>query len=168
MERSKRIIFVAHCILNQNAVSVGREKAPGAIRDLLELFAGAGVGIVQMPCPQLEFNAGLNRRPKPKERYDSRKFRLACRAQCKCVLDQIKNYLQKNYTVLGILGVETSPTCAVHQLLNGSRTVPGKGIFTEELEEEMRKRNFQVPIIGVNLNNLYSTMEKLQSLLRYS
>ncbi|MEM7820460.1 MAG: hypothetical protein QW751_00015 [Candidatus Aenigmatarchaeota archaeon] len=168
IERSKRVIFVAHCILNQNAVSVGRERAPGPIRELLELFAEAGVGIVQMPCPQLEHNGGLNRKPKPKEKYDTKSYRAACRSQAKLLLQQIQTYLSKDYNVLGILGVETSPTCAVHQLINGNRNVPGKGIFIEELENEMRAKNFQVPIIGVNLNNLFSTMEKLQSLLKYS
>ena len=162
------MIFVAHCILNQNAVSSGRERAPGPVRELMELFAEAGVGIVQMPCPQLELNNGLERKPKSKERYDTRGYRASCKSQAKLLLKQIKTYLAKDYNVLGILGVETSPTCAVHQLLNGNRNVPGKGIFIEELEGEMRGQNFQVPIIGVNLNNLYSTMEKLQSLLKYS
>lgn len=149
-------------------VSVGRERSPGAVKELLELFAEAGVGVVQMPCMQLEFNGGLNRRWKPKDKYDTKSYRTACRNIAKNLLEQIQTYLTKDYNVLGILGVETSQTCAVHQLLNGNRAVPGKGIFIEELEDEMHKRNFQVPIVGVNLNNLYSTMEKLQSLLKFS
>ncbi len=121
-----------------------------------------------MPCPQLEFNNGLNRKSKPKDKYDTKGYRTACKSQAMQLLEHIKSYLDKGYNVLGILGVETSPTCAVHQLINGNRNIPGKGIFIEELENEMRSKNFQVPIVGVNLNNLFSTMEKLQSLMRYS
>ena len=124
IERSKRIVFVAHCILNQNAVSVGRERSPGPVKELLELLSEAGVGIVQMPCPQIHYNNGLNRKTKPKEKYDTKVFRTACRSQAKLILEQIKTYLSKDYNILGILGVETSPTCAVHQLLDGNRNVP--------------------------------------------
>lgn len=168
MERSRKVIFVSHCLLNQNVKSLGRERAQGAIKELVELFAESGVGIVQLPCPQLDFNGGLHRTSKQKEACDTKKYRDFCRNLSKLILQQIEKYLEKDYNVLGILGVEFSPTCAVHQLENGSRNVPGKGIFFEEFEGEMRKKNFQVPIVGVNLNNLFSSVEKLQALLKYS
>ena len=168
MQRGKKVVFVSHCILNQNAKAVGRDKYPGAVRDLIELFAEAGVGMVQIPCPQLDFNSGLDRRPKNKTTYDKKAFRGSCKKLSSSLLKQIETYLQKNYTVIGILGVESSPTCGVQQIENGSKNVPGKGIFIEELETEMQKKNFQVPVIGINLNNMYSSMEKLQSLLKYA
>jgi predicted secreted protein len=167
VERSKKIIFVAHCLLNQNVLPVGMERAAGAVKELVELLAEAGVGIIQLPAIELEFG-GLESKPKPKEAMDTKSVRGTCRTHAKAVFDQIKIYLAKNYQVLAILGVESSPIYAVHQLVNGNRNIPGKGIFIEELEDEMRKRNFQVPIIGVNLNNLFSTMEKIQNLLVYS
>lgn len=168
MERSKKIVFIPHCILNQNAKAVGREVSPGSVKDLVNMFSETGVGIVQMPCPQLEFNGGLHRKPKGKSAYDTKKYRDYCRKLSKLILQQIEKYLEKKYNVLCVLGVEFSPTCAVHQLENGSRNVPGKGIFFEEFEEEMRKKNFQIPIVGVNLNNLYNTTERIQSMLKYS
>jgi predicted secreted protein len=168
MERSKKIIFVSHCLLNQNARPLGREKYPGAVKDLLELFAESGVGIIQMPCPQLEFNEGLNRKAKPKNSYDTNGFRSKCQKLSSSIIEKIENYLRKNYSVLGIIGVELTSTCGVHQIQNGRRNVPGKGIFVEELEREMQRKNFQVPIIGVNLNNIFSSMEKVQALLKFT
>jgi predicted secreted protein len=168
VQRGRKVVFVSHCILNQNAKSIGRGKYPGAIRELIELFAEAGVGIVQLPCPQLDFNSGLDRKPKGKSAYDKKDYRKSCKKLSSSLLKQIENYLQKNYTIIGILGVESSPTCGVQQVENGNRSVPGKGIFIEELEVEMQKKNFQVPVIGINLNNMYSSMEKLQSLLKYA
>jgi hypothetical protein len=64
--------------------------------------------------------------------------------------------------------VELSSTCGVHQVQNGRKNVPGKGILMEEIEKEMQKKNFQVPIIGVNLDNIFSSIEKVQSLLKFS
>ncbi len=168
MERSKKIVFISHCILNQNAKSLGREKSTGSIKELVELLTQSEIGIIQLPCPQIDFNGGLGRKPKNKNSYDNKEYRAYCRKLSKEILVQIEKYLRADYSVLGILGVEFSPTCAVHQLENGTRSTPGKGIFIEELEDEMRKKNFQVPIIGANLNNLFTTIEKIHALLRYA
>ncbi len=161
-------MFVSHCILNQNTKASGREKSSGAIKELVELLTQSGVGIVQLPCPQIDFNGGFGRKPKTKNAHDTKEYRSYCRKLSKEILQQIEKYLRAEYSVLGILGIEFSPTCAVYQLENGNRSTPGKGIFIEELEDEMRKKNFQVPIIGANLNNLFTTIEKIQALLRYA
>ena len=168
MERSKRVVFVSHCILNQNAKAKDKEKSPGAIRELVELFSESGVGIVQIPCPQLEFVDGLGRKPGTKSSIDSKKYRASCKRLSSSILKQAETYLARGYDVVGILGVEFSTVCGVHQISNGSRNVPGKGIFFEEFETEMKKKRFQVPVIGVNLNNMFSTVEKIQSLLSHS
>ena len=164
MERSKKVIFVSHYLLNQNSMARGRERAPGVVKELIELIAEAGIGIVQLPDPELEY-FGLDRSHKDKTSIDTKAYRALCRKHACQILKQIEMYLKKNYSVVGILGVEFSPTWAVHQIQNGSRSVPGKGILIEELENEMRKKRFQVPIIGINLNNIFSSSEKLQALI---
>jgi predicted secreted protein len=166
MKRNKKVLFVSHCLLNQNAMAVGKEKYTGSVKDLLEVFAEAGVGIVQLDCPQLEFNNGLNRRPATKNSTNG--YRDDCKKLSSKVMKKIEQYLRNDYKVLGILGVEFSQTCGVHRIQNGKRNVPGKGIFMEELEAEMQKKNFQVPLVGVNLNNIFSSIEKIQSLLSFS
>ena len=168
MKRGKKVIFVSHCLLNQNTRAIGREKYSGSVKDLLELFAEAGIGIVQLECPQIEFNNGLDRKPVTTNSYNTNGYRENCQKMSSRIMKKIELYLRKDYKVLGILGVEFSSTCGVHQIQNGRRSVPGKGIFMEELETEMQKKNFQVPIIGVNLNNIFSSIEKIQSLLNFS
>jgi len=168
MERSKKIIFVSHCLLNQNARPIGGEKYPGSVKDLLEIFAEAGIGIVQLPCPQLEFNGGLNRRLKSKNAYDTKGYRKFCNKVSSKLIKQIENYMKEDYKIIGILGIEFSSTCGVHQVKDGRRNVPGKGIMIEELEGEMEKKNFQVPIVGVNLNNIFNSIERVRSLLKFT
>mgnify|MGYP005846226523 CR=1 FL=1 len=168
MERSKKVVFVAHCLLNQNARAAGAERAAGAIKEVIQLLTESDVGIIQLPCPELEFDTGLNRRPKPRSSFDNKKYRQACKKLSCELLSKIEEYMKNGYTIVGLLGIEFSPTCSVYQIENGSRIIPGKGIFIEELEAEMRKKRFQVPIIGVNLNNVYSSLEKIQALLKYS
>ena len=55
MKRGKKVVFISHCLLNQNAMAVGKESFAGSVKDLLELFSESGIGIVQLDCPQLEF-----------------------------------------------------------------------------------------------------------------
>lgn len=167
MERSKKVVFVSHCILNQNVKPEGKEKYPGAVKEILHMLSESDVGIVQMPCPSVEFFSELDRERKPKSYYDTPKYRTYCKKLAKVIIKQIENYIRSGYRVLGILGVELSPICAVYQIENGNRISPGKGIFIEEIENEMRKKNFQVPILGVNFNNIYATIEKLHALLKY-
>ena len=166
MKRNKKVLFVSHCLLNQNAMPIGREKYTGSVKDLLELFSEAGIGIIQLECPQLEFNNGLNRRPKTKNSTNG--YRDDCKKLSSKVMKKIELYLRNDYKVLGILGVEFSQTCGVHRIQNGRRNVPGKGIFIEELETEMQKKNFQIPVIGINLTNIYSSIDKVQNLLKFS
>ncbi len=51
--RSKRVLFLAHCLLNQNAISDGTAVCPASYRELLRVLLDAEVGILQMPCPEL-------------------------------------------------------------------------------------------------------------------
>ena len=165
MERGKKIIFIPHCFLNQNAKALGREVAQGSVKEIMDVLTESDIGIVQMSCPQLEYNGGLNRKAKDKAAYDKKAYRSSCKRLSLNVLNQIEKYMAKKYTIVGVMGVEFTPSCAVHQLRNGNRSVPGKGIFMEEFETVLKKKKFQVPIIGVDLNNIFSSSEKLRSLI---
>ena len=51
--RSRRVAFVAHCFLNQNAISDGTAVWPAACLELVDFFLSREIGIVQMPCPEV-------------------------------------------------------------------------------------------------------------------
>ena len=50
--RSKKVVFVAHCFLNQNSISDGTAIYPAANKDVVDFSLNADIGIVQMPCPE--------------------------------------------------------------------------------------------------------------------
>jgi|YNPNPStandDraft_1061719.scaffolds.fasta_scaffold95938_2 predicted secreted protein len=167
MEKSRKVIFISHCILNQNVRPEGAERAPGVIKDILQLISEYDIGIVQIPCPQIEAGNKLDRKQRDKASYDTKSYRALCRETAKKILDLVDVYLKEGYSVVGIIGVEHSPICAVYQIKQGTRAVPGKGIFIEEVEAEMKKRRFQVPIVGVSISNVFGALEKLRTLLKY-
>ena len=58
--RSKKVMIVAHCILNQNARIDTCAFTPSAILKIPEYLIQQRVGIIQWPCPELNF-LGLGR-----------------------------------------------------------------------------------------------------------
>jgi predicted secreted protein len=163
----KRVVFVSHCLLNQAIRPSEDGRYPNVTKELFTLFAEHEIGIVQLPCPRMESN-DFTKKLVTKENVDNKKYRTYCQKLSENMLKQVEMYLKQNYSVIGILGVEFSASCAVHQIKNGGKNSPGKGVLLEELEKTMQKKNFQVPIIGINLNNIYSSIEKLQSLINFT
>ena len=51
--RSKKIVLIAHCLINQNAISDGTAVYPAAFSDLINFLMQNNIGILQMPCPEL-------------------------------------------------------------------------------------------------------------------
>jgi len=142
--RSKRVILLAHCLLNQNSVVVGKARRPGPVKEVLELLSDAGIGIVQLPCPELTYY-GLRRFWAVKEQFDNPGFRSHCRRLAEEVAAIVQEYIRNGYEVLGVVGVNGSPSCGVNE--HGSAPdwmgppteareysrEPGPGVFAEEL-----------------------------------
>ena len=50
--RSKKVVLVSHCILNQNSVVNDLARAKGAYREIVETIMDNDIGIHQLPCPE--------------------------------------------------------------------------------------------------------------------
>ncbi len=145
-KRFFKIVVVSHCILNQNSRVFGRAYYKGMLREIIDQLRDFEVGVIQMPCPELTY-AGLRRKMKTKEEYDTVSFRRHCRKIAFEVVDQIEEYLNSGFRVLAILGIDGSPTCGVEEI--DSDLTKGSGIFIEELRSELEKRKLTVLIKGI-------------------
>ena len=153
-----KVIFVPHCILNP---AVRDESTQ--VKEVIKLFTESGIGIIQLPCPEIEYNGKI-----VKGIRCNKKYREYCKKISMKVLKDVKKYIKADYKVLGILGVEFSNTCGVHHVQRGRKSVPGKGILMKELENGMQRENFQVPIVSTNFGNVFSTIEKMNLLIKNS
>ena len=124
MHRKKKILIVAHCILNQNSVVHPLARAKGAYTAIVEKILKEEIGIIQLPCPEL-LHLGEDRPPTTKEEYDTPKFRELCKTLLLNPIIQIKEYRHHGYEILGILGINESPTCSL---------LEERGILMEEFE----------------------------------
>ena len=147
--RSKKVIFVAHCILNQNARINTCGYTPAAIPKITECLQKRGIGIIQMPCPELGC-LGLGRGG-PEEIYDqlstpgARRF---LRGLAESVIYQCHQYKKQGFRVLGVLGIDGSPSCGVDlTYYEGER--PGTGAYMEELQGMLKEAGIDIPVKGV-------------------
>lgn len=139
MERSKRVVLTSHCILNQNTVVYPLARAKGAYKDIVVELLNNDIGIHQLPCPEYRY-LGLKREPMSKEQYDTSEFRTINRNIAKDAINIVKEYLNNGYEVLGIIGINESPTCSI----NGQ-----SGILMEEILNLLRKENINLKVIDV-------------------
>jgi predicted secreted protein len=184
-KRSERVIFLSHCCLNQNAKVRGIAQYPGAIRPLVELLLEHGVGMYQMPCPEMEY-LGSMRWGAVKDQYNNPMFRRHCQRLAETVVDMAANYLQCGYQVLGFVMMDGSPVCGLNRTprpKNGlqwggmawyvpeSEYLPGKGNYCEVLQEELHRRGLgHLPFVASpefdEVGSMEASLENIRPLLK--
>ncbi|MNE54153.1 hypothetical protein D3C76_140830 [compost metagenome] len=120
MKRSKQILVVSHCVINQNAVVGGEARSPGIMKAAVDWSNKQGYGIFQLPCPEFTF-LGPERPPMTVQEYDTPEFHTHNRKILLPYIEQLKVYQEHGYTIVGGLGISDSPSCD-----------PGKGVFMQD------------------------------------
>lgn len=192
-ERSGRVVFVSHCLLNQNTRYLGGAFRPGAVDEVINPYLRAGTGICQMPCPeQLAWGGVLKRRLlflyarpwlSPVVRlirpaliaYTVARYRLLARR----VAHQLIDYQRSGVDVVGVVGVDASPSCGVTTTLDLGQSLaavvdcplarldsrfmnetvvdgsarPGRGLFIAALSDALARRGARVPLLAHDLRS---------------
>lgn len=191
--RSKRVVFLSHCILNENVRYLGGACRAGCIREIVEQCIETDLGIVQMQCPEQRAWGGVLKRyllmayglkfRHPLIYRFSRTLlpiavwytRLVYRYMARQVASQIEDYLTSGFSVIAVVGIDGSPSCGVSTTIHLRRCdpilrapvedltperlnrllmragAPGMGIFTDELQKELRRRHLTAPFLAHNL-----------------
>ena len=162
MQRSKKVVFISHCILNQNTVVCPLARAKGAYKQVIDLIMENNIGIHQMPCPEFEY-LGLKRNPMNKKEYDNYEYRIICKNIAIHLVEIMKEYISSDYKIIGIIGINESPTCSLKNEV---------GIFMEELNKLIYKNKIKLKTIDIpedyndNRNNDIFLEELNESLIQ--
>ncbi len=173
--RSKKVIFIAHCLLNQNSISDGTAIYPAAFKDIIRMFLDADIGIVQMPCPEL-CCLGLDRgnihgadSPVVQENTRIRHEMMQTGTYKKLhdlvnnVMHQIMEYKKHGFEIIGIVGANRSPNCGIDTTSDYNEEIAGMGIFMGELNARLRDEKIYVPMIGIKGTD--NIVDKIQAFL---
>ena len=128
-QRGGRVVFLSHCLLNENVRYLGGASRPGAVHELVASIDAAGVGIVQMPCPEEHAWGGVLK-PWLLRAYGARRqwwfpprgafmrvglawTRHVYRRLARQIVHQIRDYQRGGMEVVAVVGVGGSPSCGV-------------------------------------------------------
>ncbi len=133
-ERSRRVVLVSHCLLNENTRYAGGATRPGAVPEAVEELISAGYGIHQLPCPERLAWGGVLKRHSlllyhskggvlyPLRGLLLRAFvvwtRLVYRRLARRVARDVADYQRSGIAVAGIVGIGASPSCGVTTTLD--------------------------------------------------
>lgn len=202
-KRGKRIVYVSHCLLNQNLRFPGLAVESGAIADLVTILIRNGIGIELLPCLERIGWGGVSRKafykffPIISKNIGTRKFLMTklilkiwlsrfkkiCKKEAKKIVNQMIDYHDSGYSILGMITTNDSPTCGYTKTINLLESLKkykelgmtleklrepnldemkhfipnlcedGSGFFTSELVKQMKKRKLELNIIGFNIWN---------------
>ena len=149
--RSRRCIFVSHCILAQCVMAEGVAKNYAAsIKPVIEFCLANDINIMQMPCPEtLCASGGLGRDPHGKAWYEQNGLRETSTGIAAGQAAYMKTLADRGFDVLAVIGVDFSPACAVNYLNKGRSIVKGEGIYFEELRKALAALDLAPPFVGV-------------------
>jgi predicted secreted protein len=152
--RSRKVVVLIECHLNQNARDQGAARYPAINHALLDLLRGSGAGLVQIPCPEMHCLGPDRERPRGvtlREAMETSAARAKCRALAEDVVDRIERYTRNGVEAVAVLGGDVeSPGCAVHHGPEAPEGLsPRSGIFMQELAGELKSRGLNVPMRGV-------------------
>lgn len=133
-ERGKKVIFLSHCILNENTRYLGGAFARGAVAGLVGDIVQRGFGIVQMPCPEQLIWGGVLKRylwfSLRSKSFLTRILKKLCyllfiaytrhayRRLAKKVAREMADYQRNGFEIIGAVGVDGSPSCGVQTTLD--------------------------------------------------
>lgn len=136
--RGRRVVFLAHCMLNENTRYLGGACRAGCVKEVLAQCIELGLGVVQLPCPEERAWGGVLKRHLLRA-YGAavahpRGWRLAralwpvalahtrevYRRLARRVGAQLADCVASGIAVVAVVGVDGSPSCGVDTTLDAA------------------------------------------------
>lgn len=136
--RGRRVVFLSHCLLDQNVRFPGIAVEAGGIGRLVRGLTEAGIGIEQLPCVEMKYWGGVDRwLVMPFLGLSTRAlgssaaglfttilnislgaYRMLCEFEAWKVSRTIMGFLAHGYDILGIVLMNDSPTCGLDMTID--------------------------------------------------
>lgn len=135
-QRSKKVMFVSHCIFNENVRYLGGAFRKGGVDEIIDDLQKQGIGMVQMKCPEQKAWGGVLKRygliaygmrSRMPKIYVFRKLfvllfiwytKRTYRRLAKEIVSEMADYIHSGFEVSGILGIDGSPSCGINKRLD--------------------------------------------------
>lgn len=161
MDRSKKIVLISHCIINQNSVVKPYAREFKDFKNLILTLIENNIGIIQLPCPEISMY-GLKRWGHVKDQFETPNFKKTSKKLLENTLESVEEYKNNGYEILGVIGIKGSPSCGVTKTCRGKwegsigdeknienarrtlREVDEPGVFMEVLDSSIKELGFEL------------------------
>ncbi len=131
-ERSKKVIILSHCLLNENTRYMGGAFCGGINHEVMELFKHNDIGIVQINCPERISWGGIYKKNvfqffgiahqrkfifkllNPFVDITFRTLNRKMKGVAKYTANEIQDYMKNGMEVVAFVGIGGSPSCGVY------------------------------------------------------
>ncbi len=153
-ERGKKVIFLSHCLLNENTRYLGGACRRAGVDEITGALQKKGIGIVQMKCPEQKTWGGVLKRYmlmgycirgtflrpflKTFMIFFLWKTRWSFRKIAGEVVSEIRDYMDSGFEVCGIVGIKGSPSCGVSAALDMKKSAE----FAADMNIETLNREY--------------------------
>ena len=167
MKRKKKIILVAHCLLNINAKVYGISTEPAAAKDFIGQLLKKEMGIIQLPCVEMDM-CGVNRWGQVKSQLNHPHFHERCKELLLPIVYQVEDYYKNGYEICGVVGADGSPSCGVNYTCAGEwygeigedyntmekaatvKMIKEKGVMMDILQEMLNEKGLDIPCMALD------------------
>lgn len=167
MERGKKLVVIAHCIINQNSVVIPYAKNMKIFSSFIKNCMDKNIGILQLPCPESKIY-GLKRWGHVKDQLEHTGFKNPAKIMLEDFVDTISDYIQAGYEILGVYGIKGSPSCGITLTCRGDwcgeasnykniedisskvKMVEEMGIFMELFKEILENKKISIPFVDID------------------
>lgn len=175
--RSKKVVLVSHCILNQNAISDGTADYPATNESVLNLLIQSKVGMIQMPCPEtlcLGLDRGDTHGAEREVVVENTRIRYELgqdksikklNSLADQIVFQVEEYVKNGFSVAGVIGINRSPSCGVNTTSKNNKEVNGEGVFIERLRNKLKEKGININMIGIKALETEEALISIKNLL---
>lgn len=185
VKRDRRMVMLCHCIINCNSKVEGCSGYRGAMSEITKLLVDNGIGIIQLPCPEMTYY-GIKRWGHVKDQFDTPYYRKHCRKIFQPYVEQLQDYISNGYEIIGLLGVEGSPSCGISMTCTGDwggefstnpnlketldavEIIADRGVFSEEVSALLAEKGITVPFLGIDEAEMADSVIKVNKFIRGS
>lgn len=164
-----KVAIVPGCVLCPSFQAVENEKTSGWSFQILECLMEQQYNIVPLICPEMTYNSMKEGRTRSKHGVDYYSKDVLFVNHCKDVAKKeaikIKEMVEAGFSVDFILGIENSPTCAVHYMYTHNGIQHRMGIFYDFLCKELLKMNIELSFIGINRGHLNKAFSEISDIV---
>jgi predicted secreted protein len=87
------------------------------------------------------------------------------RKYVKDVLYEVSEYKKYGFQILGIIGVNRSPSCGINTTSKGNKEISGYGVFMNELKAVLDKEGIEIPMVGTKTSEVGESVKSVQAMI---